>query len=687
MDSQPANHSASLLRVYGLRTLGWLAILSTLILSIVAGLQLRRWVFAVTAPIRFVSDDVRGSFWGLTASGPEGYLNQYDKMDPQIPEWQDSKWVPWLDYVPLRLLVMREWGAWQRAYHPPEPDDLFNSWRPDYWFNAPVLRFNSVLEGIAAVCAFFLTRLWVIRGNDGESNGHFLGVWQGLVAALAIWFSFDLIINSHGWVQWDTWVVPFYLGACLLASLDWWFAAGLAVAIGVNLKGQMLSISPIFIIWPLVAGRFGAACRWTCGMAFGFAAIVSGWLITYLPPSDQLNAIREFQSTTPVSQYPADLFALPRSFDYPAAIWIFAMLLAAASVPFLVETFTPAPSKAGDSRAQKILRSKGAWKTFGVIFVTCLVCLPWLLPQNRSTWYVGILAGIVVSVTALRLRRRHLPYLAAAIIAGGLFACIPLFHGSLDWWDCGFRYGANHWPYLETGPTDNLPAVFEIRFGWEHRADQIAFILPAVNGHWPRFIAANSWWPAADFAVPAKLVFNSIYVIGLLLSGIGIGLQARRRDRRILLALVAPWIMLFVFAVQMQERYLLFGAAAAACCIGESVGSALLGLVLTAISASMQLVCLLNNQNFHPVDISAFGQNLSDAFPRIFSPDSGETIFRYLDATHPDLAWVVLVIGLIFLYQSLTPSPQWRRRQARMATTKLTETPPPASCSGAPQSA
>ena len=61
-------------------------------------------------------------------------------------------------------------------------------------------------------------------------------------------------------------------------------------------------------------------------------------------------------------------------------------------------------------------------------------------------------------------------------------------------------------------------------------------------------------------------------------------------------------------------------------------------------------------------DLDQFGQNLSDAMPWLFSPDSGHTIQHYLDGTQPDIAWGILIIGLVFLYLSLTPSP---RRQLR----------------------
>jgi hypothetical protein len=57
-------------------------------------------------------------------------------------------------------------------------------------------------------------------------------------------------------------------------------------------------------------------------------------------------------------------------------------------------------------------------------------------------------------------------------------------------------------------------------------------------------------------------------------------------------------------------------------------------------------------------DVDQFGQNLSQSAPWLFSPESGQTLKHYLDGTQPDIAWGILVVGLIFLYLSLTPSPR-----------------------------
>ena len=46
----------------------------------------------------------------------------------------------------------------------------------------------------------------------------------------------------------------------------------------------------------------------------------------------------------------------------------------------------------------------------------------------------------------------------------------------------------------------------------------------------------------------------------------------------------------------------------------------------------------------------------------VFSPDCGQTISNYIAATHPDMGWGVLVVSLVFLYLSLTPSPRRAKR-------------------------
>jgi hypothetical protein len=646
-------------RIPATRALIWLSIAALLAICAVEGLKLRRWFYTATDPIRFQDDMRRGTYWGLHASGPEGYLNQYDKMAPEVPEWEDAKWTPWLDYSPLRLAVMTAWGHWQWKHRPPDLNaPLMDAWQHDYAFSTPVLHFNEILEGLSCLFAFLLTRYWVVRSTALENRRHFTGIWQGVAAALFIWFSPDVIINAHAWVQWDTWVIPWYLAACFLASLDWWFAAGVAIAIGVNFKGQMLPITPIFLIWPLVQGRFGAAIRWVSGAVFCYALIVSGWLLTYIPP-DQLDALRDKQADMNVADFPLNLFAVHRKFDVLAAIWIFEMLLLVGAVPWLLRVLMPQARRTPATRIQTILQSPWTWIGAAALLIAGSVFWPWLLPPNRDGWLVGVILAGAVTALALMLRPRAVPYFLAAVVGCALFSCMWLFHGDSAWYDCAVRYGSNHWPYLFIGATSNVPAVFQLRFNWARDVSDIAFTLPAIHAHWPAFVTRNQWWPAFDTPVTAKIVFNTIYAVLLLLSGIAIAIQTRRNDRRALIAFVTPWLMFFLWPVQIQERYLLYGAAVSACCIGESVGVALLGLALTFFSLMMPTKELLETQW---TDLDTLGNNLAQSVPQIFSTDFPRTLHTYLDGTQPDIAWGVLVIGFVFLYLPLVPSRSRRKR-------------------------
>ncbi len=150
--------------MYAIRSLIWLLIAAFLWISFVGGLRLRRFAWETSDSIRFVFDMKRNVFWALAGSGPEGMLNQYEKMAPELPEWQDPNWVPWFDYGPLRMLVMKCWGVWIRHHHPPGDDPWTEAWQSDYEYTAPVLHFNTAMELLASIFAFFLTRLWIRRG-------------------------------------------------------------------------------------------------------------------------------------------------------------------------------------------------------------------------------------------------------------------------------------------------------------------------------------------------------------------------------------------------------------------------------------------------------------------------------------------------------------------------------------------
>jgi hypothetical protein len=630
----------------------WCLIAAAICWAFVEGVRERRWVWEITAPIRFTSDIDRGFYWAMQTSGPDGYLNQYDKMELQGPDWS-----LWLDYAPLRLLVMEQWGKWVRRHYPQYGDRTRGvDWDPSFRFNRPLLYFNVVMDGLGCVCAFFLTRLWVVRGSAGQNNAGvqaaFGGVGLGLAAALLLWFNPAMQLSAYGWPTWDSWIIPMYLLATLLASLDWWLCAGLAVAVGAMFKGQQLAVAPVFVIWPLMLGRPGSALRWCTGLIVGIAAIASPWIFSYLP-AEELARVHHMQFFS-LGLFMPRLPDAGRVVDVAAIFWVSGVVCAAAAAPWIVWT---ANRKAiGASLVNRKywpawLHQRRLSICIAGLVIGMFVWWPWWLTRNRADWYFGVIAWVILAWASLGLRARSQPFVWGAATGTSSLFCMRLFHGSHAWWDCAFSYASIHWPFMIMGLTSNLPGIFNVRFGWPSWIQVTALTLPAIAGHWP-VLSKLGWWPTAPLVVTTKMLFNSIYTLLLLLSGIGIGLQARRKDRRVLVALITPWILFFTFPVQIHERYLLYAAGCSAICIGQSVGMMLLGVVLTGITLAMTLDVMMVNCG----NLSAFGQNLAQSFPLLFSPQSGQTLLKYVDGSYPDIGWAVLVIAGVFFYLSFAAS-------------------------------
>ena len=88
-----------------------------------------------------------------------------------------------------------------------------------------------------------------------------------------------MILDAHGWPQWDVWIVPFYLLAALAASTKRWFWCGCLLAAGAMLKGQLLFVAPFFVLWPLWQKRWASALRLLAGFTTTAALLVSPWLL------------------------------------------------------------------------------------------------------------------------------------------------------------------------------------------------------------------------------------------------------------------------------------------------------------------------------------------------------------------------------------------------------------------------
>src|SRR5216117_1834943 len=228
-----------------------------------AGIQLRRWIGDTTRHVRYQHDIVNGFYWGsevvkqarrlspdeATANSwtgfCRGYFALYDRVKYNAYEHDYG-----LDYPPLRLLAMAIWAKQVRNSFPGVDDGhprLVN----------PLLKINLLCELLSAVAIFLLVRFCVRRANSSpspsplgeEERPHAWAYWSrnrgracvrpasplrvertevrghfaGLAAATAAWLEPSMILDAHGWPQWDVWVLPFYLCAALAALKNRWF--------------------------------------------------------------------------------------------------------------------------------------------------------------------------------------------------------------------------------------------------------------------------------------------------------------------------------------------------------------------------------------------------------------------------------------------------------------------------------
>jgi hypothetical protein len=588
------------------------------------GLRFRHWMWESTVPIRYTSaadSNIERDFhWGREAA-IEGYANQYEKMQPERPGDQQ-----WLDSAPLRLGLMTLWAKWAVVHYP-----QVKRWdqHPTFELATPVLWFNTFMEGIGVVCAFLLTRLWTNRAAAARSpfirphSSFFRGWIPGLFAAAILWFNPAIVLSAYGWPTWDLWIIPMFLLAALLASLDWWFTAGIVLGIGAMLNGQQLLAVPVFLAWALIIGRPISAMRMLAGLTIAIAIVASPWLLTYIP-ADKLAAARAIQSERQPALVPEGTFAIPRVVDVWAIVWIIGLMLAAIAGPFVARLRLRGPQKMPLWR--HLMASQWTFPAVAVIGTFLLVSWPWMLKVNRQNWLIGECAGVALATATRWLRPRGIPFVAAGAVGAAMLLCMSVFHGFSAWYDCGIHFGTVHRPVLTVGKPDNLPAILRDHYDWSDDLATTGITLPAHS--------VFSFWSRTEVNVSEGSLLRGIF---LFLLG--------------LIAIVTPWLMFFCFAPQIDERYLLFAAGISCICAGISTGMTLLGVLLSIVTAVMTLQQMLGAAS--RANLQAFGNSLHQQFPSIFDRDGGQLLLRIADGTHPDLGFAVVLIGFIFLYFTL----------------------------------
>jgi len=290
-----------------------------------------------------------------------------------------------------------------------------------------------------------------------------------------------MILDAHGWPQWDVWILPFYLFAALAALKNRWFVCGCLLAAGAMFKGQLLFVAPFFVLWPLWQKRWNRALAVLAGFIATAALIASPWLL------------------------------------HTPAAWV--ALLAVTGF---------------------------SWFLF----------LQRELP-HRCAWISGI-AG------------------CAAFVIGAFTG------GSFAWLQVGFLYGSEHYPYLVISSCYNLPSLLA-KVGWSLKD-------PFWSVH----------FGSLDFHLTLQWTLRLLYVGALAVCAHGAGRQVRDRDPRVLIAITAPWLLMFALLGQMHERYLVWGAVVSAVALGVSLRLSIIHFIISGASTAMIVHVMLIDKKLEP---------------------------------------------------------------------------------------
>jgi len=459
----------------------------------VGGVQLRRWTGQNTRHVRYQHDIVNAFYWGQEALKEarrlspndasanswtglfRGYLGLYDRVKENA--YNDDYG---LDYPPLRLLTMAIWSKEVRDGFPwvdNEHPKLVN----------PLLKINLLCELVSAAAIFFLVRLCVQRSVHAHSTWptwlsreHRASIC-GLAAASAAWLEPSMILDAHGWPQWDAWILPFYLFAALVALKNRWFWCGCLLALGAMFKGQLLFVVPFFVLWPLWQKRWVSVLHMLAGFTGTAALIVSPWL----------------------------------------------------------------------------LRTPAAWVTFAAA------------------------AGVSLFVV-VRYRLSHRGALLAGILGCAAFVIGAFTSGSFSWFEIGFLYGTKHYPYLFISSCYNLASLLAAA-GCSLQDDLLSAHVGSVHFH-----------------LTLQWALRLFFLGTLAMCARGAARHLRNRDPRLLIAITAPWLLMFALLGQMHERYLVWGAVVSAVALGVSIRLSIVHFIISAASTAMIVHVMLVDKKLDP---------------------------------------------------------------------------------------
>src|SRR6266436_205484 len=265
----------------------------------------------------------------------------------------------------------------------------------------------------------------------------------------------------------------------------------------------------------------------------------------------------------------------------------------------------------------------------GFTATSALIVSPWLL-RTPAAWIAVSTVTVISSLFVLRYKLPHEAASLAGIIGCAVFVIGAFAGGSFAWLSIGFIYGTEHYPYLFISSCYNLPSLLS-KVGWSLKDSFLSAHFGSLHLH-----------------LTLQWTLRLLYVCGLALCAHGLARNLRDRDPRVLIAIAAPWLLMFALLGQMHERYLMWGAVVSAVALGVSVRLSIIHFVISIASTAMI------------VQIMLVDKKLEATLPAIDA----------LKHIRPYGSIVVLACVAVYLWDTLsTRLPAFRHREVRSRAT------------------
>jgi hypothetical protein len=292
-----------------------------------------------------------------------------------------------------------------------------------------------------------------------------------------------------------------------------------------------------------------------------------------------------------------------------------------------------APETRSLDRRQKMFKY-GAIAGF-ICVIVALVAWPWFSAASRTHWTWALALATVIAAAPIFIRRREIAFFAAMILTAGVGLAALRYEGSFAWWHMGFGYGTERYSEnIAMGPVNNLPVVLGRLYGWKNEDwVDLSWIHEHVNLSWLGI--ENDW----SFRQLLRYTFAAM----LVMCAMALAWHHSRRRTAGLVAIAAPWVIMFALLPQMHERYLLYGAGITSIVVGHSIGLGLLHILVSLCATGMMFHSMLSHdRNYWP------------------------EMLRTLQGMHPGVGWAVFLMAMVFFFCAIWPG---RKRRALPAPT------------------